>query len=670
MKPTLFNALRTGTAAIAILATQQGLTAAAQEDAPPVTSEDGEFLGTLTLGESKREVQTDTATPVTVVDQEEIEDRQANTIAELIDSVPGVTLVNGGTPIGSGINIRGFGANGTYGTDQKVAILVDNASVGSEELYRIGTQLFTDPSLYKSVEVIRGTVGSFEYGSGIVGGVVRLETIDASSLTGGEPGFAFRQSLGGSTNSNGFNSSSTLAWQPTENFEFLANYSWREQSDQTDGNDNTIGNSAFELPSLLLKAKYTAGDHSLTASYTDTETSERDKPYDSFGTTGGSFGNVDRDTKSQTATLAYNYNPANDMIDLDAILSYANQEIDSTYVAGSSPLPDFVIEPIVGADQQYETTKLTVKNSAFFASDSVTQDVRAGFEFIQVDRLNANSAPGGENNRFAIFIVDEIGFGNGFTFTPAMRWETSELDPDPALGIADTFEEDALMGGASLRYEFANGFALFGSYAHTEHLPILDDLTNTVFREQSEVADTFELGASYDKIGVFTEQDFLSLKGNVYKTELTDVTSYSGVSEVELQGLELEASYARRSGFYVDFNANFMDAERTQTSGAQSDWTNFPANNARITFGKRFNSLLDLSSEIVLADKAERDGSEQEPGYVVANLRATVTPEEGVLEGLSLHFSVENLLDHSYTPYLSTRYAPGRNLKFAITKAF
>ena len=662
------RAVRTGAAVIALLAFQQGVMALAQgADAP---AEDGEFLGTLTLGESKREVQSDTATPITVVNQEEIEDRQANTIAELIDSVPGVTLVNGSTPIGSGINIRGFGANGTYGTDHKVAILVDNASVGAEELYRIGTQLFTDPSLYKSVEVIRGTVGSFEYGSGIVGGVVRLETIDASQMTGGEPGFAFRQSLGGSTNSNGFNSSSTAAWQPTENLEFLANYSWREQSDQTDGNGHTIGNSAFELPSVLLKAKYTAGDHSVTASYTDTETSERDKPYDSFGTTGGSFGNVDRDTLSQTATLAYNYNPANDLIDLDAILSYANQEIDSTYVDGSSPLPAFIIEPIVGADQQYETTKLTVKNTAFIASGSIVQDLRTGFEVISRERLTANSAPGGDNNRFAVFVVDEIGFGNGFTFTPALRWETSELDPDPSLGITETFDDDALMGGASLRYDFAGGLAVFGSYAHTESLPILDDLTNVVFREQAEVADTFELGAYYDKIGVFTDQDILSLKGNFYQTELTDVTSYSGVSEVELQGLELEGSYARRSGFYIDFNANIMDAEQTNTAGVESDWVNFPANNARITFGKRFSPLVDLSSEFVVSDKSERNGTEQEPGYVVANLRATITPQEGVLEGTSFRFSVENVLDHPYTPYLSTRYAPGRNLKFAIARDF
>jgi len=46
--------------------------ASAKESAESKTDE---FLGTLTLGESKRDVQTDSATPVTVVDQKEIEDR-------------------------------------------------------------------------------------------------------------------------------------------------------------------------------------------------------------------------------------------------------------------------------------------------------------------------------------------------------------------------------------------------------------------------------------------------------------------------------------------------------------------------------------------------------------------------------------------------------------------
>ena len=79
----------------------------------PAVGQETFELDTVFLAESKRAVQTDTATAETVVDQEEMDDRQADTIAELVDTVPGVRLINGNTAQGSGINIRGFGANGT-----------------------------------------------------------------------------------------------------------------------------------------------------------------------------------------------------------------------------------------------------------------------------------------------------------------------------------------------------------------------------------------------------------------------------------------------------------------------------------------------------------------------------------------------------------------------------
>ncbi|MEO1109305.1 MAG: TonB-dependent receptor plug domain-containing protein [Pseudomonadota bacterium] len=367
--------------------------------------QDDGFLGTLELGESKREIQTDTAVPITNIDQEEINDRQANTVAELIDTVPGVTLVNGSTPQGSGINIRGFGANGTFGTDQKVLILVDGATTGAEELYRIGNQLFTDPQLYKSVSVIRGTVGSFEFGSGVVGGVVQLETKDASDFTGGVPGVKLRQLLEASTNGNGFVSSSILAWQPNEQTEFLLSYTYRDQDDQEDGNGDTIGNSEFTLPSYLIKGKYSFGDnleHSITASWNNSTSDEKDVPYDSFSVTADAFGNVDRRIENRVAILRYQYQPAgNDLVDLDVNLSYSDQKIDNTYIAGSSPLEGSPFFPslldLAEAEQRYETTKLTIKNTAYFQTGIASHDLRAGIEFIDRDRLDGgDAAPAGQ----------------------------------------------------------------------------------------------------------------------------------------------------------------------------------------------------------------------------------------------------------------------------------
>ena len=62
---------------------------------PALAETEATELDEVILGKSKREVKTDTATSETTVDQEEMEDRQASTIAELTDSVPGVTLING-----------------------------------------------------------------------------------------------------------------------------------------------------------------------------------------------------------------------------------------------------------------------------------------------------------------------------------------------------------------------------------------------------------------------------------------------------------------------------------------------------------------------------------------------------------------------------------------------
>ena len=643
------------------------------------------FLGTLVLGESKRKVQTDTAVPVTVVDQEEIDDRQAGTVAELIDSVPGVSLVNGSTPQGSGINIRGYGANGTFGTDQKVAVQVDGASVGSERLYRIGTQLFTDPFLYKSVSVIRGTVGSFEYGSGIIGGVVKLETKDASDLTGGEIGVALAQTLEFTSNGDGITSSTVLAWQPTQDLEFLANYVWRDQDNQTDGSGNTIGNSAFTLPSGLIKAKYTFGDdreHSLTFSLARTTSSERDVPYDTFTTTADSFGNVDRDTDSTTAVLTYNFNPLdNDLVDFDIVLSYADQQIDQRYVPGSSPLegtPSSAgILGLANADHRYETYKLAFKNTSLFTTGMVEHDLRTGLELMRRERLDASSAPGGTDKRIALYAVDDMQIGSAWTITPALRYEFSRIEGSTAPNDG-TYDKDALMGGLSVRYAFGNGLAVFGSAAYTAGLPNIDDLGTTAFVTQAEKSHTYELGASYQRNDTFVSGDVIAFKATAYRTTLRDVTSYTiagarppapALDKIETEGLEIEASYAMESGLYVDLNANIVNGTEYAPGGASDTWRNLPADSLRVTLGRKFGEELDLSWEVVANDSITTD-SGSSSGFGYHNLRATYIPQSGFLKDTQIRVGIENLFDRDYTPHLSTRPAPGRNVKLTLSRTF
>lgn len=678
-----------------------GLMASAGSLAAQEIIEDEDFLGTVELGAGKREVQTSTAVPVTVINQEEIDDRQAGTIGELIDSVPGVNLVNGNTPRGAGINIRGFGATSSFGTDQKVQVIIDGATTGSEELYRIGTQLFTDPELYKEVSVIRGTVGSFEYGSGIIGGLVKLDTKDASDFTGGEIGMRFRQTLQATSNGEGFATSSILAWQPTENFELLLNYTLRDTAEYDDGDGNFTANTQSRTPSYLIKGKYTfgdAGEHSITASLNDSENDEKDVPYDGFGTTDTSFGNVDRRIDNRVAGIRYQWDPAgNDLVNLDVNLTYSDQKIDQSYIAGSAFCDDggvvradpaCVRSGIAGdpfssatqdADHRYETTKLTVKNGSYFTTGALTHDLRTGVEFSRRERLDASAAPGGTAKRYAIFAVDEISIGRWIA-TPALRYERQEIEAHDG---SQNHDASALMGGLSLRYEFDSGFALFGSAAYTENLPVIDDLDNAARIGVSERSDTYEIGASYAAADVFTANDSLAVKVNYYDSRLRDITSYVDtvtlftppffafvpLDKVDTSGIEIEASYALDTGFYADLNANLPEGEEF-LNGTVSRWRNLAADDLRLTLGKRFGETLDLSWELVAAKSGFDAAGDAVAGYGVHNLRATYKPQSGMLEGTEVRFGIENAFDRDYRPSLYSRDAAGRNFKLTLAKTF
>ena len=635
--------------------------------------QDEEFLGTVELGQGKREVQVGTAAALTVINQEEIDDRQAGTIAELIDSVPGVALVNGSRPEGSGINIRGFGANGTYGTDQKVAIVIDGAATGSEEIYRIGTQLFTDPSLYKSVSVNRGTVGSFEYGSGIIGGVVSFETKDASDFTGGEIGLRFRQTLGYSSNGAGYHSSSIIAWQPMENFEVLLNYTKRDTDAYKDGEGNLVTHSATEPYSALAKVKYTFGDadeHGLTFSYQKTATDEFDAPYDAFNRV--NFGNVNRQTDSEVATLKYEYNPvANDLIDLTVQYSYSD-----IYIESEPTNPGGFADYLLDGDHDYTIDKLTVKNAMFFQTGAASHDLRIGVEWISKNRLESQisptsgsvSVPGGKDERIALFAVDDIQLGGHWTISPALRWESQKIT-GAGTYAGDRYDNSALIGGISARYEFDSGLALFASAAYTESLPILDDLSNATYMTQPEKSTTYEVGASYASSDVFTGDDSLQVKANVFFTDLWDVTSYSDIGRVDSHGVEVELTYAMSNGTYFDLNATYGDYEAFDTStpnGAWGLWGNAPANGVRLTLGKRIGEAWDLSWEQVVAE----NGNNNYGGYGVSNLRATFRPQTGMLKGTDVRFGIENAFDRQYQPNLATVLKPGRNFKVTVAKTF
>ena len=108
-----------------------------------------------------------------VLNQTAIDRYQANNVAQLLDTMPGVSSAGSPRPGGQTINILGMGGV------EDVPITLDD-SVKSFDKYRQGS-VFIEPEILKRVTVDKGP-HNVEVGNGGFGGKVTLETRDAQDL--------------------------------------------------------------------------------------------------------------------------------------------------------------------------------------------------------------------------------------------------------------------------------------------------------------------------------------------------------------------------------------------------------------------------------------------------------------------------------------------------------
>ena len=183
----------------------------------------------------------------------------------------------------------------------------------------------------------------------------------------------------------------SLSGQPTERAEFLAELQLPREQGYADRDAGAPRSAILPtiLPSWLAKSRLRFGEgdaHSLELSLQrvpprvgpSATCPTRTRSWRHHGT---SSANVDRDTRSPrqpAADLWLRSLLGNDLVDLEITLSYANQEIEQEFIPGlRSTLPYGspvrVVFPVVNADHQFETTKLTAKNTAFLTTGMISR---------------------------------------------------------------------------------------------------------------------------------------------------------------------------------------------------------------------------------------------------------------------------------------------------------
>ena len=683
-------------------------TGASAQDAPLTP------LGRIVLGGTANgEIAIDTPQAVTVINQEEIDRAQATTVGELFDLVPGVQAIGSGRVAGESFNVRGIGSS-LSSDESRIIVTVDGATKFYEQ-YRLGS-FFSDPELYRQVEVLRGPASSTLYGSGALGGVINFETKDASDfLTDSNNAVRTRLSYG--SNNDEFLSSVIFATRPTESFETLFSLNYREAGDYSSGDGTVISGSEFDALSGLVKSRLRFGDNleqSLTFSYSQWNSDLNDTALEQTETsTFADFGTIDREINDRTLAVRYE-NPfrGNNLLDLDVELSYSDTDNNQDDPQGASavfgppgtPATELSCEPgqnaiLCPSDYSYETTTLRVENTSELGGANYDLFLTSGIQLSHQDRVAQNEIngvdvpaefhPEGTDQRIGVYAQGEFIFDNGLTLIPGIRADFIQLTSGD-VDFAD-FDETVISPKLAAHYEINETYAIFGSVARTERAPTLDELfsftpAGTLFGVPTagepnspdltaETAVSYEFGASASYLGIATSDDALDIKATAFFSDIDDLiardstegTPYNrNIDQSEIYGIEIEAAYESDRVFgrlaYADVRGTDLETDETLSS--------IPARNLHLTIGGRNEDVgLEYGWEAAIFDSIETEEGEFS-GYAEHDIFVDWEPQDGGLEGFEVSFRVNNLFDREFQNNLAGDPGQGRSYEISLARTY
>lgn len=656
----------------------------------PAGAQETMLLDRMVVTAGQEKVAIETPQSVTVVDQEDIDREQGTTIGDVLTDLPGVKAIGSDRVLGESFNIRGLGTLGSS-DESRLIVQVDGATKFHEQ-YRMGS-FFSDPEFYKRIEVLRGPASSTLYGAGALAGVISLTTKDASDFLDGEKPWAIREKLEFNDNRGGFLSSTVGALAPTENTELLGMLSYRRSDQFKDGDGNIITGSDFDAPSGLVKGKVDFGadeEHELRASYQHWVTQANNQDYSQTGTV-ATFGTIDREVTDQTAILGYGYTPAdNDLIDLDAQLSFTNTQVEQTNASlqgafGGSALfeeSEYAYEIWQGSlENTFTTTGDGFENYLTIGTDLAFQTRTADTAVTATSPTGGVSFhPGGESQQYGIYAQNELVLWDRFTLIPGLRLDHQRLEPAGSVTVTrEEVNNTAISPKLAAHYQVNDTLGVFGSVAYTERLPVLDeiyDAASSNLNLDPETSLNFETGAALSFQDVWQESDAVSAKATVFLNQIDNLieranttSPYTNVGEAEIYGLELEAAYESKYAFA----RGALTVLRGEDSATGASLNSIPADELALTIGGRIpDKNIEFGWRGVFAVEQDRVSGTTTPssGYVVHDLFASWKPETGILRNGELRFGVQNLFDQQYQEHLAGDPGKGRTFMLTVAKQF
>ncbi|MFC3151362.1 TonB-dependent hemoglobin/transferrin/lactoferrin family receptor [Litoribrevibacter euphylliae] len=643
----------------------------------------------------------DVTRTVSVVEKEQLEEIQANSVAEAVSYQTNVSVGGGAVPGNQKINIRGLEGD-------KVLQVIDGARSNTNFSHR--PSYFLDPELLKSVEVLKGPSSSL-WGSGAIGGVVVQNTIESDDLIqeGNDVGGFIKK--GYQTNGDVRTTSAGIAAKH-DNMDVLfaaTHYdsNFMKQGENVDSRQTLYGTEAKNTTYLgkfgidldqyqRVQAQYRYADldgHPPTVGSTD----EAENADDLL---------IDRLVKDQHAAIDYSHKGSSKYLNFDAKLylnDTENEEVNllegtdqsDLKTIGLNLLNNFDFDQtqiLVGIDGYKDTieTKRTedastgnrpnppskAESEVWGAFTTITHDLTSTIQLDASLRYDSFETESDD--------LDTSADENNLSTSAGIRWQATDwmrwsLRYDEAFRAPSSYElyiqgthfnygapgwDNEFVANPDLKPETAKNIELSVDLAFNNLLAD-DKLTIAATAFQNDVEDFIYLD-------VVTTADF----GPPPACNCVSGTStHTNARDAELWGYELEANYQIGAfNALLSYGQTRGTHDTTTSSGTTKDHLpNIPADKwvADISYG-----FWDIDTKagvrILSAEKQDRIEEDQHvyDGYTTTDLYATWEPSDTSLEGVKVDVVLANLQDTHYQQAFSEVYEPGRSLKVAAKYSF
>lgn len=696
----------------------------AQEQAQPISAIS---LDAITVLPTKTaENVWDSLSATTAIRQDEINQIQPRRVEDMLIGVPGVWFQQRSDSPETSISIRGLQDFG------RVAVTVDGARQNFQRSGHGANGTFLiDPELLAGVDVVRGPVANIN-GSGAIGGVASFRTKDVDDIL--RPGEVWGGQLHGMWSSNPGNplGSAFAAARLGANADIIVGGASRDNRDYKDGDGDLVNGSGYDLSSGLAKFTIRPADgHQIKFSGV-TQDSNFKTGQGSRG--GGTFESVyDSNMKNHIVSGRWTYERPDDRIfNFDGNVYWTRTEFNQTKVEGAT-------NPITGGvgDKRtfsIDTTGFDLNNTSRFDIGPFRNALTYGGDFFQ-DKVNNEDpngnggvlTPNGKRTVSGGFVQLKTDYSTWFELITALRYDSYTLDGGGTHSDGDHLSPKVTLGLTPFR-----GIQFYGTYAEGYRAPAVTETLVTGAHPgpfggggpalftllpnpdlKPEIGKTKELGVNLKFDSILQARDKFRAKASIFRNDVEDyielvefgppvmaclpfppfncppnppfplngtsLAQYQNLTQAKLEGAEFEAQYDAGNWFAGIAGSHVRGTDE----GTGQPLATVPPDKVVLTYGMRFldQKLTTAVRWVGVAPKdandiPDRDGDGNpditpSSGYGIVNLYVGYEPKPDVL----LTFSVDNLFDKQYVPYLNaaantTLPMPGITVKGGIQIRF